>query len=150
MTEVAFYHLQNWSLEKALPRLLEKTLEAGKRALVMAGSSDRVSALDSHLWTYNPASWLPHGSGKADEAAGQPVWLTDSDENANQASFLFLTDGASSRKIEEFERCFIMFDGNDPERVNEARRQWKALKDSGHSLTYWRQTDRGGWEEKSL
>jgi len=150
MTEIAFYHLQKWPLEKALPKLLEKTLEAGKRALVMAGSEDRVSALDGQLWSYDPASWLPHGSAKGDDASQQPVWLTIEDENPNEASFLFLTDGAYSEKIQNYERCFIMFDGNDSERVNEARRQWKMLKDSGHTLTYWRQTEGGGWKEKSI
>ena len=38
MTEVRFYHLQRKTLEQALPQLLEKTLERGWRAVVMAGS----------------------------------------------------------------------------------------------------------------
>ncbi|MED5396188.1 MAG: DNA polymerase III subunit chi, partial [Pseudomonadota bacterium] len=42
MTEIAFYHLERSPLERALPKLLEKTLEAGKRALVVVGSVERV------------------------------------------------------------------------------------------------------------
>ena len=34
MTEINFYHLTRSSLEQALPRLLEKTLQAGERAVV--------------------------------------------------------------------------------------------------------------------
>ena len=41
MTEIAFYHLQRAPLEKVLPRLLEKTLAAGKRALVILGARCR-------------------------------------------------------------------------------------------------------------
>ncbi|MBT4701302.1 MAG: DNA polymerase III subunit chi, partial [Rhodospirillaceae bacterium] len=62
MTSVAFYHLQKWPLDRALPKLLEKTVEAGKRAIVMAGSDDKIEALNGLLWTYENDSWLPHGS----------------------------------------------------------------------------------------
>ncbi|HOT83164.1 MAG TPA: DNA polymerase III subunit chi, partial [Candidatus Defluviicoccus seviourii] len=59
MTEVAFYHLQAAPLDQVLPRLLEKTLAAGKRAVVIAGSRARAEALATVLWTYRPDSWLP-------------------------------------------------------------------------------------------
>ncbi|MDP6884241.1 MAG: DNA polymerase III subunit chi, partial [Rhodospirillales bacterium] len=75
MTDIAFYHLQRSALESALPKLLEKTLEAGERAVVMAGSEDRVEALNGVLWTYHQDSWLPHGSARDGHAEAQPVWL---------------------------------------------------------------------------
>ena len=62
MTEIAFYHLEKSPLEQVLPKLLEKTLGAGKRALVLAGSEQRVEALAGLLWTYEQGSWLPHGT----------------------------------------------------------------------------------------
>ena len=148
MAEIAFYHLTKWPLEKALPRLLEKTLEAGKRAVVMAGSQERVEALNTHLWTYHRDSWLPHGSARDGHPEDQPVWLTTGDENPNGAAYLVLTDGATSSRIGDFERCLELFDGNDPAAVEAARRRWKAYGEEGHALTYWQQTDRGGWEKK--
>jgi DNA polymerase-3 subunit chi len=42
-----------------------------------------------------------------------------------------------------------MFDGNDYEAVTSARARWKTYKAAGHDLTYWQQTDRGGWEKKA-
>ena len=63
MTEIAFYHLERSPLERALPKLLEKTLEAGKRALVVVGSVERVEAFDGLLWTYHQEAWLPHRKG---------------------------------------------------------------------------------------
>lgn len=148
MSAIAFYHLHRWPLERALPRLLEKTLEAGKRAVVMAGSEDRVEALNGLLWTYRGDSWLPHGSPRDGHPQEQPVWLTVEDENPNDAHFLFLTDGAASARISDYERCFELFDGNDPATVEAARRRWKAYLEEGHDLTYWQQTEAGGWEEK--
>ena len=149
MTEVAFYHLQRSPLDAALPKLLEKTLAAGKRAVVMAASTERVEALNALLWTYQQDSWLPHGSARDGSPAEQPIWLTTDDENPNGAGFLFLTDGATSARVADYERLFELFDGNDPTAVEAARGRWRALKDSGHTLTYWQQNENGKWEEKS-
>jgi DNA polymerase III subunit chi len=149
MTSVAFYHLQKWPLDRALPKLLEKTIETGKRAVVMAGSDDRVEALNTLLWTYENDSWLPHGSRKDGAPEDHPVWLTTNDENLNQSQFLFLTDGASSDHVGEFERCFELFDGEDDAAVSAAREHWKTYKDAGHDLTYWQQNDNGKWVEKT-
>ena len=147
MTQIAFYHLESWPLEQALPKLLEKTLEAGKRALVLAGSAERVEALNNLLWTYHQDAWLPHGSAADGEPAEQPVWLAVADDNANRADYLFLTDGAASAAVPSFERCFELFDGNDPDAVQAARARWKAYQEAGHALTYWQQTERG-WAKK--
>ena len=148
MTEIAFYHLQHWPLEKALAKLLELTLERGKRAVVLLGTPERVEALNSLLWTFDQDSWLPHGSAQDGEAALQPVWLTATDENPNGARYLFLADGAASARVGDFDRCFELFDGNDPDAVAQARARWKAYQDAGHALAYWQQTEQGGWTRK--
>jgi DNA polymerase-3 subunit chi len=148
MTDVNFYHLQRSALDQALPKLLEKILQAGKRAVVIARSEERVEALNARLWTYDPNSFLPHGSKSDGNAAEQPVWLTIEDENPNGATVLVLTDGAATGKMGQYERCLELFDGNDPERVADARERWSAYKNAGHAVTYWQQGERG-WEKKA-
>lgn len=149
MTQIGFYHLLRLPLEQALPRLLDKALAAGMRAVVLAGSAERVEFLNDRLWTYEPDSWLPHGSAKDGEAELQPVWLTDADENPNGATVLVMCDGAASERVADFARCLDLFDGNDPEAVQAARERWKRWKADGHQLVYYQQTERGGWEEKA-
>ena len=148
MTDVNFYHLQRSSLEQTLPKLLEKVLQAGKRAVVMARSEERVEALNVLLWTYDPNSFLAHGSKTDGNPAEQPVWLTTEDENPNGASVLLLTDGAASARLGDYERCLEIFDGRDTERVAEARERWTGYKSAGHAVTYWQQGERG-WEKKA-
>ena len=149
MAEIAFYHLERARLELALPKLLEKVLAAEKRALVMAGTEARVEALANALWTYEQGSWLPHGTSKDGNAVDQPVWLATDDINPNGATFLFLIDGMTSDRLAEFERCFEMFDGNDPAMVDAARQHWTAYNSAGHDLTYWQQMPSSGWEKKA-
>jgi DNA polymerase-3 subunit chi len=148
MTEVGFYHLTRTPLERALPKLLEKVVAGGMRAVVIAGSPERVAALDAALWTYEQLSFLPHGTARDGMAEDQPIWLTTEDENPNGANVLVLTDGAQSAQVAQFARCLDMFDGRDAESVAAARERWKAMKSAGHTLAYWQQNEAGGWEKR--
>jgi len=149
LTKVSFYHLTTAPLEQALPVLLEKSLSAGLRVVLMAGSRERVAHLDAHLWTFDPASFLPHGSGRDGTEPQQPIFLTDADENPNGADMLVLTDGVSSRHLDGFARCLNLFDGQDDMAVAQARAYWKEWNAAGHELIYYQQTERGGWIEKA-
>lgn len=148
MTDIGFYHLTRSSLEQALPQLLTKTMQAGKRALVVLGSDQRVTSVDDLLWTFDKASWLPHGKTSAGDPSDHPILISTEEENANEATFLFLADGGTSERVADYERCFEIFDGHDDDVVASARARWKIYKDAGHTLTYWQQTERG-WENKA-
>ena len=90
-----FFHLQRQPLEAVIPRLLEKTLERGWRAVVRLGLRERLKALEQHLWTYTGERFLPHGiAGKAN-AASEPVRLTMDDERPDGAQFAFIADEAA-------------------------------------------------------
>lgn len=146
--EIRFYHLTRTPLERALPHLLEKVVASGARAVVMAGSEERVEALTVALWTYAERSFLPHGSKRDGRPQLQPIWLTAEDENPNGADILMLTDGAVSAHIGEYRRCLDLFDGRDTAAVEAARRRWKTWKEAGHELSYWEQDENGRWQQK--
>ncbi len=148
MTEVGFYHLTRTPLERALPRLLEKVAGSARRAVVLTGSRERAEALNALLWTYDPGSFLPHGTARDGNPGEQPIWLTPQDENPNGATVLVLVDGMVSEQLATYERCLDLFDGNDPEAVAAARDRWRTAKQAGHTLTYWQQTDQGGWQAR--
>ncbi len=150
MTEIRFYHLLRASLETVLPVMLERVLSRGQKAVVQLGSDARVEALATHLWTYNEASFLPHGSAKDGSSDRQPVWITSADEAApNGAEVLFLADGAMSAQVDDYDLCAILFDGRDEAAVAAARGHWKTFKQGGHQVSYWQQTETGGWEQKA-
>ena len=147
MAEIGFYHLLSTPLERALPRLLERACAQSHRIVIRAASAERVEQLNSLLWTYDEASFLPHGSSRDGNPAAHPVWLSDHAENPNGATILFLVDGVEAEDVADFARCIDMFDGNDPDAVEAARRRWRAGGAAGHALTYWQQTGKG-WEKK--
>lgn len=150
MAELLFYHLQRQRLEVVLAPLLEKTLERGWRAVVQATSQDRLKNLDDWLWTYADDGFLPHAIDTDGDAEQDPVALTLSQANPNAAQVRFLVDGAAvPDDLAAYERLVVIFDGNDEEALAAARQEWKRLSTSGHSLTYWQQSETGRWERKA-
>ncbi len=147
--EVLFYHLERQPLERVLPSLLEKTLARGWRAVVQAGSQERMEALDLALWTYSDDSFLPHGTRKAGQSEEQPVYLTTGDDTPNNAGVRFMVDGASTTDFSGFYRFVYLFDGNDADAVATARGQWTAAKAAGCPVTYWQHNEDGRWEKKA-
>ena len=153
MSEVFFYHLLQQSLEQVLPLLLEKTLQRDWRAVVQAGSAERVESLDKLLWTWRDDNFMPHaraGDARfADSAAHQPIWLTSGDDRPNNAQALFLVDGAMREAFDGFVRCVVIFDGRDGDALANARSHWKKLQAAGHTLTYWQQNAAKKWEKQA-
>lgn len=148
-TEVLFYHLDRQTLDEVLPGLVERTLERGWRAVIQAGSAERLAAIDALLWTYKEDSFLPHGQARDGDPQAQPVLLTLEDDNPNAAAVRFLVDGAQLATLTGYLRVVLIFDGHDQVAVETARAHWKAAKAQGCTATYWQQSPQGRWERKA-
>ncbi|MGA7487956.1 MAG: DNA polymerase III subunit chi [Xanthobacteraceae bacterium] len=147
MTEFFFYHLQRQPLERVLSVLIEKSLERGWRVIAQAASEERVEALDSHLWTFRDDSFLPHGTWREANASEQPVVLTVHDDNPNGADVRFLIDGAPvPADAGAYQRIVLIFDGEDPEAVAEARERWNESRAKGFDVAYWQMDEQGRWQ----
>jgi DNA polymerase III subunit chi len=147
VTEIRFYHLEQRRVDQALPPLLERALEEGRRVLVRASSEEMVAALNERLWTYDDASFLPHGAAGDGDPMEQPIFLTTELKNANAATMLVRLSGAETSEADDaFDLVVLMFDGRDEAALAQARGEWRRLKDQGRTISYWRESDEGGWE----
>lgn len=144
-----FYHLLHQTIDSALPVLLEKSLAKSWRVIVRSDDPARISKLNEILWTYKEDSFLPHNSFEGSHKENQPIYLTIYNENPNQAHVCFVIDGALPYEQDQFKRIVYIFDGKNEDRVHAARALWKELKNQDHDLTYWQQSQHGGWEKKA-
>lgn len=148
MAEVLFYHLTRSTLEQTLPVLVARTYERNQRAVIRAGSPERLAALDDLLWTFDDASFIPHGLASDANPEGQPVLLTTEDGRPNGAEVLFLIDSAPLPAELDCARVVVLFDEGDEEAKAGARAQWKDVKALGHACTYWQQDESGRWVKR--
>ena len=147
MTDIGFYQLASKPLDAVLPRLLEKAVAVGYRAVVRSDDAALLARLDVALWSYEPASFLPHAVD-GEFAADQPVLLTTGQGTPNRADLCAVVDGALPGDFESYKRILYLFDGGDDDALALARRHWKALKGRDEvSAVYWREGEGGGWEK---
>ncbi len=145
-----FYHLTRNPLEVTLPILLGKARQAGWTIAVRGADPGRLEWLDEKLWLGSDDGFLPHGLAGGAHDALQPILLTTLADAPNGATCVMAVDGAqvAAEEVEALDRVCILFDGTDPEAVQHARDQWKALTGAGCSAQYWSE-EAGRWEKKA-
>lgn len=150
MGEVFFYHLTRAPLEVTLRTLLEKSLGAGWRVAVRGRTEGMLERLDAQLWLGPEEGFLPHGRAGGPQDAAQPVLLTTAREAANRPDCVVSVEGAEigAEEAAGLARTMILFDGHDPNAVQAAREQWKALTGAGARAKYWSE-ESGRWEMKA-
>ena len=146
--EYWFYHLEALTIEGVLPGLLEKTRQKGWRALVKMPEA-QLKEMDDYLWTYKDDSFLPHGRDDEPMADQQPITLSSNAATAAGHDAVFLLGGAEISDMTGVERAMVMINGRSQEDVQRERGRWKTLKDTGATLSYYQQNDRGGWKKKA-
>lgn len=149
MSEIRFYHVEHQTLDQVLPQLVTKALQNNHRIVIHTANDNAAESLNTHLWTFNPNSFIPHGTKKDGHETDQPVWVTATEENPNEADVLILTAGQDNNALESYHLVCDMIDGRNEDAVTAARARWKAYKDAGHTVTYWQQGQNGGWEKKA-
>jgi DNA polymerase-3 subunit chi len=150
MGTVLFYHLTRSTPADTLAQLLPRALGQGWRAMVRGTDAAALDRLDAALWLGGgDEAFLPHGREGGGHDADQPILLGIGDA-VNGAKALALIDGAGATdaEIAGMERVWVLFDGNDPARLQAARLQWKAMTAAGHSAQYWSE-EGGRWEKKA-
>lgn len=148
MPQMLFYQLGPQPHDQALTALLQKTLERGLRAVVRLDTPERLAALDNYLWTYDDASFLPHGPASDDQAAHQPIVLTTGHDNPGQAQICFLVHGSQPVDCDDYQRVVYIFSGADDAELATAREQWRSAAQTFDEVTFWKQNQRGGWEKQ--
>jgi len=144
-----FYHLTRRPMEETLAMLLGKAGGVGWRVAVRGTDAARLAWLDERLWLGAEDGFLPHGLAGGAHDADQPVLLTTGAAD-NGAVCVMSVDGAevTPQEVAALERVCVLFNGNDPQALDIARGQWKALKDAGATAQYWSE-ESGRWEKKA-
>ncbi len=146
MTKIQFYHLLSTSLERAIPKLMEKALEGKSRVVMLASDEKTLKRVSDAMWNSDPNSFLPHGTAKDAHASEQPIYLSLVDENPNQADVLVVLDGSVPTSFHSYAKVLDVFDGNDDAQVASARERWTKYKEQGAALQYVKQQPGGGWK----
>lgn len=125
MTRVDFYLAASGiPRERLACRLAEIAYQRGHQVLILT-TADALPALDTLLWSFAAASFVPHGRYGVDEA---PVLLAIDD--VTDGDVLIPLAPAPPRRLDGFARILEIVGGSDPEK-QESRRRFRYYRDAG-------------------
>ena len=151
--QVSFYHLMLTPIEKVAPRIVDKIYAANLRALIWVENDEQLALLNTSLWTYSTLAFVPHGCrlDSEDTKDQQPIWLSTTLENPNQATVCVAVNGQVMKNPESFgfDRIVDIFDATTTE-VREGAISFEERLNfynaQGVTVTRWQQT-KDGWQK---
>ncbi len=146
---VTFRSVEGRPLEPLLGRLLDEEVFRGRRVLVLLEGVERLRALDAALWTFDPASFVPHGTAGDGLDGEHPVLLATEVTRVNGADVAVILEDAmpSALPVEGIEAWHYVFDAREPWARERGRERWRALSADGHELTFL-EAGPDGWQPR--
>lgn len=86
--KLSLYQTSSDRLHLILPALLQKVIQLNLRVLILSSDIARMHMLDKSLWTFSSNAFIPHGTIDDPHPEKQPVLLTTTLHNSNNASVL--------------------------------------------------------------
>ncbi len=126
MNEIAFYQADE-TIVKSLAPLLIKVLEEKKKVLIFCPNPNQMKEIDDSLWSYGRSKFIPHITflDKDFEILRQPVFITNKEENANEAQYLVFLEEPSTSFVSGFERAFYFYLEGEFERAKNLAKKLK-------------------------
>jgi DNA polymerase IIIc chi subunit len=133
--EINFYQVNNIvenGVAKSIAPLLLKILEENKRALIYSNDTDLINSLDNGLWSFGKNKFIPHVTifDKEFEQKKQPIFITNQEENCNQADYLILLDKVAPKFISNFSRIFYFYDDSQAALIKNIAASYQEITDN--------------------
>ena len=114
------------SREQALARLVAWHQGQGHRVLVLAGDEAQAQELDRLLWTYDPASFVPHALAGGPDEAQEPVLIASQPQNPHAATVQVLT-GPQQALAPGMEQVILLVPAEEGPELDTYRQRYKEL-----------------------
>lgn len=133
MTDVRFVKLDRQEKALHLCRLAEEHFLEGKRVLIVVDDENRAVTLDRFMWVWDKGSFLPHAfdNGTLD-CLDEPVVITSSEQNPNQAKVLIMGTPCSPEFMARFDLVYDFAETYEPQLAEEARKRFRAYRSHGY------------------
>jgi DNA polymerase-3 subunit chi len=134
MTLVGFYVVQTVEPGERLQvaaRLADKAFQSGHRIFINAGDEAQASVLNELLWSFRPASFLPHGLHGEDHC--DTIAIGWGQEPENHYDLLINLQQAIPPFFSRFARVAEVVT-QEPDSLAASRESWKFYKARGYQM----------------
>ena len=115
----------------ACARLAAFHYAGGRRVLIMAADQNQAADLDRLLWTFDPASFIPHAQAGAPDQDQEPVLIALSPQNLNRAQVLILAAPTQEPPLKGFDWVVLFVPAKEGPELAQSREVYRRLKQDG-------------------
>lgn len=153
---IDFYSVITLNKVQLLIKLLAKTLDSHKKALVLISNQEELIKVNDALWT--SYSWLPHAL-ETDKFQEQQLVLLVSNltNNHNASEYLFIInneniDWQSVITLQSLKRIVIILEQTNLENMEYGKNLWQELKNKLNyfSIQYLQQNKQGKFDSATF
>ena len=136
---IDFLNVDGAGFDRALGCRLQGLDGVGTKVLVMCSDPARVEALNAGLWTFDQASFLPHGGANDGAPGDHPIWVHHEEPPPDvfPADMIVSVDDAEPADWNRYSIRWRMFDARDSVQRDIGRIRWLAWRETGQSMAYW-------------
>ncbi|HJD68018.1 MULTISPECIES: DNA polymerase III subunit chi [unclassified Rickettsia] len=152
MQQFSIYQTSDELLLKAIFLLIEKCYYSDLKSVVLTVDTEQQEMLNKNLWTYSRKQFIPHGSKVDPQPEKQPIYITDTLQNPNNASVLIIISPTNIEKIlqakeyvSDFKRIIIITDL--PEDLKKLNLKISQITKQENTIDCFTQDQRGSWNK---
>jgi DNA polymerase-3 subunit chi len=134
VTRVGFYIIENTDPHSRIRlalRLTEKAHKQGHRIYINCESAAQAQDLDAQLWTFNPASFLPHAL--VTDNPGEQICLAWGQPPQEHDDLLINLQSSVPGFMGRFHRVAELVN-QEPRRLEALRASWRHYRERGYAL----------------
>ncbi|MBN8828663.1 MAG: DNA polymerase III subunit chi [Sphingobacteriia bacterium] len=148
-TTVSFYHLSASPFEKALAAIMGKAYASNLKSVILTSNELKSLEVDTLLWLQGRHSFLPHALISDPKSERQPILIShEVTDFPNNPEAIVAVSGRTDFDPIKYKRVIDIFNGNDQNEVEQARKRWVHYKKLGCEMQYWFQDEKGNWASK--
>ncbi len=130
------FYQTNDILHKSITPILIKILEEKKQALIFCQDLELLGQIDDGLWSFSKTKFIPHGKENDNiKANQQPIFLSNNQENLNNANYLITFSKVEDEFIQKFEKTFYFFNDNS---LKASKELWRYYKEKSATLNFYK------------
>jgi DNA polymerase IIIc chi subunit len=142
---------------KSVSTLVEKCYYSSLKVLIFSFSKEEIKLIDNYLWSYSKKHFIPHATNADPFIERQPVLITDTLKNLNDADCLVLINFNLSKVnflefesfIGIFKRIIAISDTTNQPFLEEFIDKIKTSKYFNIPTDLFIQQENGSWKSKS-
>ena len=133
MTQVNFYTLSSEDQESRRQfacRLAEKASLLGHRVFIQVDSAEQAKQLDSLLWQFKPASFLPHAIVQPDSQESKKLMIGMAADQAQFDDVFINLSSEPCQHLDRYQRINEVLTA-DPEELDQGRQCYRYYQQQG-------------------